>query len=218
MKFDPFGLAGAYLTEELMHRIIRLFMTVLLGVFLWERVRQYSIFAVKGLWLAESALFVVLIIAYLFRSAPVSRSTGVNEIIIPLIGSALPFLLLISPPSPLVTTNIKLLYGLLWWMTAATALTVWGMWALRSSFSITVEARTLVTAAPYRFIRHPVYLGEILAAASVAIIRLSPQGIIILFIFIAIQLYRTSMEDKKLTAVFPEYKTGLAKSLWLWRL
>ncbi|NVN98162.1 MAG: hypothetical protein HXX17_02485 [Geobacteraceae bacterium] len=218
MKFDPFGQASAYLSEELLHRIIRLFMTVLLGVFLLHRLQQYNLFAVKGLWLAESTLFIVLISAYLLRSAPVSRSRGVYEIIIPLIGSALPFLLLISPPSPLVTTNIKLLYGLLWWMTAATALTVWGMWALRSSFSITVEARKLVTTAPYRFIRHPVYLGEILAAASVAIIRLSPQGIIILFIFIAIQLYRTRMEEKKLVSVFPEYKTGLAKSIWLWRL
>lgn len=217
MTFDPFGLAGRYLPEETLHRLIRLFMVLLLAVFLLHRLNQYRLFAVKALWLGETLLFAVLIVAYLFRSPPASRSLGVREIIVPLAGSALPFLLLLSPPAPLVTGNRPMFYGLLWGMTAATLLTVWGMWTLRGSFSITVEARQLVTSGPYRLVRHPIYAGEILAAATVAAIRFSAVNIVLLLLFITLQLWRTRMEEAKLSAVFPEYREFAGRSWWFWR-
>jgi len=216
MTFDPFGLAGRFVPEETLHRLIRTFMVLLLGAFLLHRLGQYRLFAVKALWLVETLLFTVLIIAYLFRTAPANRSRGVREIVVPLAGSALPFLLLISPPNPAISASYPLFYWLLWGMTAATGLTVWGMWSLRSSFSITVEARQLVTAGPYRLVRHPIYTGEILAATAVAAIRLSPVNIVILLLFISLQLWRTRMEETKLSSVFPEYREFKRKSFWLW--
>lgn len=216
MNFDPFGLAGKLLSENLLHRFIRIFMALLLTAFLLHRLSQYDLFAVKALWLAETLLFVVLIVAYLFRSAPVHRATGVREIIVPLAGSALPFALLLSPPAPLVTGNHTLFHGLLWGMAAATILTVWGMWTLRRSFSITVEARQLVTSGPYRLVRHPIYTGEILAATTVAAIRFSAVNLVLLLLFIALQLWRTRMEEGKLAAVFPAYREFARQSRWFW--
>jgi protein-S-isoprenylcysteine O-methyltransferase Ste14 len=216
MTFDPFALAGRLLPEATLHRLIRIFMVLLLAAFLLHRLSQYPIFAVKALWLAETLLFTVLIVAYLFRAAPVNRSRGVREIIIPLAGSALPFLLLLAPPAPLVTVNKPLLYGLLWGMAVATLLTVWGMWSLRSSFSITVEARQLVTGGPYRLVRHPIYTGEILAAAAVAAIRLSAVNVVLLLLFGGLQLWRTRMEEAKLATVFPEYREFARRSWWFW--
>jgi len=217
MTFDPFALAGRLLPEATLHRLIRTFMVLLLGAFLLHRLSQYRLFAVKALWLVETLLFSVLIIAYLFRSAPVHRSRGVREIIIPLVGSALPFALLLSPPNPAVTASRPLLYGLLWGMVAATLLTVWGMWSLRRSFSITVEARQLVTSGPYRLVRHPIYCGEILAATAVAAIRFSAVNVVLLLLFSGLQLWRTHMEEAKLSAVFPAYLEFKRKSFWLWR-
>lgn len=217
MSFDPFGMASRYLPERLLHRIISFSMTALLLFFLIHQIRQYSLFAVKPLWLAETALFTVLIIAYLFRTTPVSRSRGATEIVVPLIGSGLPFILLLAPPSPLVTGNSWLLYGLLWGMAAATLLTVWGMWTLRRAFSITVEARALVTSGPYRLLRHPIYCGEMLAATAVAAIRMSSANLAVLLLFIAVQLYRTRLEEQKLAAVFPDYRQFAAGSWWLWK-
>jgi len=216
MTFDPFALAGRLLPEATLHRLIRTFMVLLLGAFLLHRLSQYRLFAVKALWLAETLLFSVLIIAYLFRSAPVHRSRGVREIIIPLVGSALPFFLLISPPNPAITASPPLFYGLLWGMAAATLLTVWGMWSLRSSFSITVEARQLVTSGPYRLVRHPIYCGEILAAATVAAIRFSAVNVVLLLLFSTLQLWRTRMEEAKLAAVFPAYREFAGRSWWFW--
>lgn len=217
MTFDPFALAGRFVPEETLHRLIRIFMVLLLGAFLLHRLSQYPIFAVKALWLGETLLFTVLIVAYLFRSAPVNRSRGVTEIVVPLAGSALPFFLLLSPPAPVVTGNTPLFYGLLWGMTGATLLTVWGMWTLRSSFSITVEARQMVTSGPYRLVRHPIYTGEILAAAAVAAIRLSAANALLLLLFISLQLWRTRMEEAKLSTVFPAYREFASRSRWFWR-
>lgn len=216
MSFDPFGLASRHLTEESLHRMVRGFMVLLLAGFLIHRLGQYRLFAVKALWLAETLLFLILIVAYLFRSHPVSRSRGVGEIVIPLIASALPFALLLSPPNGRVTGNPPLFYGLLWGMTAATGLTVWGMWTLRRSFSITVEARQLVTSGPYRLVRHPIYSGEILAAATVAAIRFSGVNLAILLIFAALQLWRSRLEEGKLSSVFPQYRDFAERSRWFW--
>lgn len=217
MSFDPFGVACRYLPEDLLQRLIRVAMVAVLAGFLWQRLHHYRFFAVKALWLAESALFVVLIIAYLFRSAPLHRSSGVREIVVPLVGSALPFALLLTPPLPAVVASRPLLLALLWLMTLATCLTVWGMWCLRRSFSITVEARQLVTSGPYRLVRHPIYCGEILAATAVAAIRCSVVNLVVLALFIAIQLYRTRLEEGKLRRVFPGYGEFAGRSWWLWR-
>src|SRR5260370_13179042 len=47
------------------------------------------------------------------------------------------------------------------------AYSVWGLAYLRRSVSIIPEARRLVTRGPYSLSRHPVYLGEIVAAIGI---------------------------------------------------
>lgn len=216
MIFDPFGWFQRYLREETLHSSIRYVMVAVVSGFLIHRFFLYPTYALKPLWLVETLIFVILIIAFLFRTSPRDRSRGVREIIIPLIGGALPFALLLSPPYPAVLGHRFLFYGVLWGMTGATTLTVAGMWTLRRSFSITVEARSLVTSGPYRLIRHPIYLGEILAAAGMALIRLSLVNGILLGIFIVIQLLRARWEEKKLAGVFPEYSGFAAQRWWFW--
>ena len=216
-QFDPFGWLARYVSESLLHRLIQAGMIIVLGVFLVLRIRECQLFALKPLWLAETLLFVVLIAAFLLRTTPLDRSRGVREIIIPLVASLLPFTLLLSPPASWVVANRPLLFSIFWWMTAATGLTVWGMWTLRHSFSITVEARTLVTGGPYRFVRHPVYLGEILAAAGVAMLRISPLNCLLLALFVILQLLRTRWEEAKLSRNFPEYNSFASRTYWFWK-
>jgi protein-S-isoprenylcysteine O-methyltransferase Ste14 len=216
VQFDPFGSLARFVSKGLLHRLIQAGMIIILAVFLILRVREYPLFVLKPLWLAETLLFAVLIAAFLFRTIPVDRSRGVRDIFLPLVASLLPFALLFSPALPAVIANRTLLFGIFWWMTVATALTVWGIWTLRHAFSITVEARTLVTGGPYRFVRHPVYLGEMLAAAGVAMLRFSPLNCLLLVLFIFLQLLRTRWEEAKLTRNFPEYRTFASRSYWFW--
>ncbi|MBV8196297.1 MAG: isoprenylcysteine carboxylmethyltransferase family protein, partial [Candidatus Dormibacteraeota bacterium] len=78
---------------------------------------------------------------------------------------------------------------------------------LRRSLSIIPEARRLVTAGPYRYVRHPLYAAEILAAATVVVTQ--PAGlwaVVTLVPFMCIQLLRAHFEEQLLTATFADYR------------
>ena len=90
------------------------------------------------------------------------------------------------------------------------------MWTLRKSFSITVEVRELVTNGPYRWIRHPVYLGEVLAAAAVTVWRFSFLNLAVLSFFVVLQLLRARLEEEKLARNIPAYKEYARKVWWGW--
>ena len=215
-SFDPFGWASRILPENHLHKIIRVVMTAGCSVFFVKRVMEYGHYWVKPLWAVETAIYIVLLIAFLIRTHPVDRSRGMAEITIPLAGALLPFALLFSPPARFVLSNRSVHMSIFWLMALATLLTVWGMWTLRRSFSITVEARELVTSGPYRFLRHPIYSGEILAAAAVTFWRASWPNVLILVLFVALQLVRARMEEEKLKRNFPAYREYTRKVWWIW--
>ena len=211
--FDPFGWAQNLVSERFLHRAIRIGGAVICAGFLIVRLIQYGDFLLKPLWFVETLIFVVLIAAFIMRDNPVDRARGVGEVVVPLVGALLPFLLLTSPPAPWMLKSRTLMLAVFWWMTLATGFTAWGMWTLRRSFSVTVEARSMVSGGPYRWVRHPIYLGEILTAAAVAAWRLSWKALLIFGFFVAIQLFRSKMEEGKLERSFPEYN-GFRERIW----
>jgi len=215
-NFDPFNWLTRYFSPRALHLMIRGGIMIVLLVFLIHRIMMYQRYWFKPLWAAETLVFVIFLISYATRTDPVSRSKGVREIVVPLVGGVLPFALLWSPPHPAVVRSMTLVNIIFVWMTAATFLTIWALWTIRRSFSITVEARELVVGGPYRLIRHPVYLGEVLTTFAVAVLRFSILNIALLSLFAAIQLYRSRMEENKLASVYPGYRDFAARSLWFW--
>jgi protein-S-isoprenylcysteine O-methyltransferase Ste14 len=87
----------------------------------------------------------------------------------------------------------------------AFATAVWGLLSLRRSLSIIPEARRLVTSGPYRFIRHPLYAAEILAALAVVLSRPALWAVVAVLPFIGVQLLRARFEERLLAGTFPEY-------------
>lgn len=84
----------------------------------------------------------------------------------------------------------------------------WGIWSLTvlgRCFSILPEVRGLVTNGPYRWVRHPVYLGEITATLGLLLPVLSTRNVAVFALFCALQLWRTRHEEAGLVATFPEY-------------
>lgn len=217
MVFDPFGWASRLVPAHWLHRLIRVVVVAVFAVFFVRRVQQYDAFLLKPLWLVETLIYLVLAAAFIMRLDPLERSRGVREVLVPLVGGLLPFALLTSPPHSAVWTHSILLHGVFWWMTIATVFTVWGMWVMRRAFSITVEARELVTRGPYRWIRHPIYTGELLTAAAVTLWRFSILNLALFAAFVAIQLLRSHWEEQKLARVFSAYADTTGRVWWFWR-
>src|SRR5947209_4734543 len=63
--------------------------------------------------------------------------------------------------------------GVVFWNVGA-YVGLWSLLRLRRAFSIVPQARTLVTAGPYRIVRHPVYSSYLLQYGGVALSHLNP--------------------------------------------
>ena len=214
--FDPFALLERMVPPPWPHLLLRACAIGVLIVFLVHRIGAYRTYLFKPLWVVETLVYVVFIVSYAVRADPVVRSKGLREVVVPLVGALLPFALLAAPPSPLVNASGFRLACVFSFMTVATVFTLWGLWSLRRAFSITVEARTLVTGGPYRWVRHPVYLGEMLTAAAVALWRLTPANIGIFLFFAAVQLLRARWEETKLSAALPGFAAYARRVWWFW--
>jgi protein-S-isoprenylcysteine O-methyltransferase Ste14 len=84
--------------------------------------------------------------------------------------------------------------------------------ALGRCFSVLPEARGLVTRGPYRYIRHPLYLGEITITAG--FLTASPRiwNVAVAAVFLGAQTVRMQLEERELTRVFPEYADYAART------
>jgi len=75
--------------------------------------------------------------------------------------------------------------------------------SLGSNFSIVPEARALVVTGPYRFLRHPIYLAELLMIAGVAIGQLRVTTLVGIVGLLGLQIYRIRAEERLLRDAFP---------------
>lgn len=87
----------------------------------------------------------------------------------------------------------------------AFSLAVLSLGHLRRNLSIIPEARRLTTSGPYRYVRHPLYSAEILAAVAVVLGSPAAVPVAALLLFVAVQNLRASFEERLLLATFPEY-------------
>jgi protein-S-isoprenylcysteine O-methyltransferase Ste14 len=97
-------------------------------------------------------------------------------------------------------------------MLAGTLLAFWSAWYLGKSFSLLPQARQLVTTGPYRFVRHPIYLGGLLITVGEIWLRFSPLVVCLNVLFVAAQLVRLRYEEQILARTFPEYQEYRART------
>ena len=97
-------------------------------------------------------------------------------------------------------------------MLAGTALAFVSAWYLGKSFSLLPQARTLVTAGPYRFVRHPIYLGGLLITIGEVWLRFSVLTLALNALFLAAQIVRLRYEERILEKTFPEYAAYRART------
>jgi len=148
------------------------------------------------------AFFALSVVMYAVRYVPQRGATGLYPRIAAVVGtfSSLGFLLL--PPQ-------ELSYGLylasLLLLLAGIIFSICALIFLGRSISLLPEARRLVTSGPYALVRHPLYFGEMVAIAGIALQHLSAWALLLLILIWALQLQRMKYEERVLLQSFPEY-------------
>ena len=79
-------------------------------------------------------------------------------------------------------------------------LALWSLVALGFSFSIAPEDRGIVERGPYRFVRHPMYLGEILSLLGLCISANNTWNWFALLLFVRLVMVRISAEERVLAS------------------
>lgn len=88
---------------------------------------------------------------------------------------------------------------------AGMSLVIWAAVHIKGAFLGEVEPKleVLVQSGPYRFVRHPVYLGMTIALAGIPVVLRSWLGLIGVFVlFLPSEIYRAKLEEKALRRKF----------------
>jgi protein-S-isoprenylcysteine O-methyltransferase Ste14 len=87
--------------------------------------------------------------------------------------------------------------------------TAWALWSLRwlgRNLSVLAQARSVADRGPYRWVRHPLYTGEITSSLGLALTAHSPAALGIWLAICALQGYRALREEQVLLAALPGYR------------
>ena len=179
-------------------------------------------------WLLITGLFALFLHAYLIRKPALELANRPLEALLPLLCAPLPLVVILvcqyyyGEPA-FRAFLLDWLPGIGDWfilrgqspaqirgglavMALGEAVTVAGMCWLGGSFSIFTEARPLVRSGPYRWVRHPLYAGEILSLWGYVLVVANPFTVLGAASFTLLQILRARMEEKKLLKNHPEYR------------
>lgn len=176
-------------------------------------------------WGFEVGILVVYVVAFLFRRNAKGVARGFLEVVFPFLVAALPLVIGLSPSSLsrfVPTTSggyTAALITILAIMTIGVAINFAGLWTLRRAFTIMTEAREMVTHGLFRWVRHPLYLGQFIAFFGVLLAHVHPWTVAVAVVFVVAQVFRSRQEERKLEATFPEYaaykeRTGMFFPRW----
>jgi protein-S-isoprenylcysteine O-methyltransferase Ste14 len=152
-----------------------------------------------------SALFCGLVsLLFLIRRSPGGRRADPLALGVALVGTFV-MGLVTTQPSTTGDWRVLALADLL--LVGGLAFSIYAVACLGRCFGLAPEARGLVTSGAYRLVRHPLYLGELGAATGALLPVLAPPSVAIFGLFCLCQVGRAVLEERVLTATFPEYAT-----------
>ena len=150
-----------------------------------------------------SSVFLLLILYFtITRLPPRDSAAGIEPRITAIAGTFIMTLLIVLPAG-VVGPELRLLSAIL--ILVGTILSVYCIRQLGRSFSIMATARKLVTAGPYKIVRHPLYGAEVVTIVGVVLNHWTLSAAALGIIWIALQIRRAQNEERILRASFPEY-------------
>ena len=153
--------------------------------------------------LANVVFLSLLILLFVIRRPPVRKARGLLPRLAGTVGFLLPLLVLAFPRAKLAPSMTVFSSAIVFVGTVASIfVTCW----LGRSFSILPQARGLVTMGPYRVIRHPLYLAELVVVCGCMLEFDQPWSFIVMLMAIGAQIPRMHFEEHLLTEAFPAYR------------
>lgn len=164
------------------------------------------------LWLIVTASFLAYLLAYLTRERAQSVAKGFMETVFPVIVAALPYGIVLTDYTyrdwfpERSEMHFASLYAIIAVLIAGGLLNLIGLLGLRRGFTIMSEARVLIRTGIYRWVRHPIYAAHFLIYTCYTLLYFHAATVALFVAFVAGQTLRARIEERKLSAVFPEYE------------
>jgi protein-S-isoprenylcysteine O-methyltransferase Ste14 len=98
---------------------------------------------------------------------------------------------------------------------AGYGIAAWSVLSLGRSFSLLVAVRNVVHGGPYRYVRHPMYLGYILSFVGIMIGAFSVFSIALTAAYVGVTIYRATLEENALGGYSGEYHAYAARTGFL---
>lgn len=148
------------------------------------------------------AFYALVIWSYLRRgpASATSRSAVASAIAIAATFAPFSFPLLAVASS----TGRQLAADLL--LVAGTSWSVWSLRHLGRNLSVIAQARGVSDRGPYRLVRHPLYLGEIVSSLGLALAAGTAAAFGVWAGLVAMQVYRAVREEQVLLVALPGYR------------
>jgi protein-S-isoprenylcysteine O-methyltransferase Ste14 len=150
-----------------------------------------------------------LVVMFTVRRVPTGRAGGLYPRFAALAGTFSTIGIVWLPPQDLSPT-LYLISLLL--MIGGTTFALSAVFVLGRSISLMPEVRKLITWGPYALVRHPLYVGEMIATAGLAMQFLMPWALVLLALSCILQFERVRNEERLLVQAFPRYRDYMANT------
>ena len=149
------------------------------------------------------AVFYTMLVFFLLTRNPASARSGrIAPTAAAYVGTFLPFIFVFAGGSE-VSEGLALFSVAL--MGLGMSFTVWSLMTLGKSFGVEPQVRILVQHGPYRVIRNPLYVGEMVTMIGAVCFSPTLLKMAILVALAVIQAYRAIQEELLLEKTLPEY-------------
>jgi protein-S-isoprenylcysteine O-methyltransferase Ste14 len=162
--------------------------------------------------LATGVFLGVQLVLFLVRRVPIAKASGILPRAAGFVGAGLVFAFLAMPRVALSPSMAAISIGGTLFATLASIVSVA---SLGRAFSITPQARQLVTNGVFRVVRHPLYLAEQIGNFALMLQFKQPWAVLLALASLAAQFPRMLYEEQILRATFPDYAAYASRT---WRL
>jgi protein-S-isoprenylcysteine O-methyltransferase Ste14 len=147
--------------------------------------------------------------AYLRRGRASATDRGLAVWLVAPLATVVPLAMAAVPSRPggPVRTVVELVLTIV-----GLAFSVWSVRCLASNLSIVPQARSAISHGPYRLVRHPLYLGEMVALTGLALHVGRWEAGVVLVVEVMFQVYRAGREERLLLREVPGYAAYAART------